>query len=259
MRFQKQVVVVTGGAAGIGLATARLFAQEGATVAVNDLRAEAVDQAVQQIREAGGDAFPLVGDVSDAAAVQASVQAVMARCGQIDVLVNNAGVFTMDPAENVTAEAWRRVHAINLDGTFYWAQAVARASMIPRQRGAIVNLASGAGLTAIPNSVAYVSSKHAIVGLTKALAVEWGRFGIRVNAVCPGLTETDMVRAAAQAEPERFVQRRKRIPIGHAATADDQANAIAFLASAQASSVSGMAMIVDGGTLAMSAGVALSN
>jgi NAD(P)-dependent dehydrogenase (short-subunit alcohol dehydrogenase family) len=254
MRFKDKIVIVTGAASGIGFSTAQQFASEGAIVALNDVRTDAVRDAVTKI---GGNSFGIPGDVSDMDQVFANVQHVMNRHGRIDVLVNNAGVFSIEPAETVSVESWKRTNAINLDGVFYWAQAVAVQSMIPNRSGAIVNVASGAGLTAIPNSIAYVASKHAVVGVTKALAVEWGRHNIRVNAVCPGLTETDMVREAAAANPARFAERRKRIPIGHGASADDQANAILFLASAEASSISGLAMIIDGGTLAMSAGVTL--
>jgi NAD(P)-dependent dehydrogenase (short-subunit alcohol dehydrogenase family) len=141
-----------------------------------------------------------------------------------------------------------------LDGPFFWSQSVAAASMLPRRSGAIVNVASLAGLISGPRIAAYTASKHGLVGLTKALAVEWGPFGIRVNAICPGFTETDMVAAARASNPEMFAERVGRIPLGIAATADDQANAILFLASDQAAAIAGLAMNIDGGTLAMASG-----
>ena len=117
--------------------------------------------------------------------------------------------------------------SINLDGCFYWAHAVARASMIPRRRGAIINVASLAGLVAIPNGAAYVASKHGVVGLTKALAIDWGRYNIRVNAVCPGMTWTDLFKADRERNPAMFIERERRIPLGRAAQPEEQAQVIA--------------------------------
>jgi NAD(P)-dependent dehydrogenase (short-subunit alcohol dehydrogenase family) len=152
------------------------------------------------------------------------------------------------------ASAWRRVLSVNLDGPFFWSQAVAIASMLPRRSGAIVNVSSLAGLVSGPNIAAYTASKHGLVGLTKALAIEWAPRGIRVNAICPGFTETNLVAAARIANPVMFAERVARIPTGVAATAEDQADAILFLASDQARAIAGLVMNIDGGTLAMSSG-----
>jgi NAD(P)-dependent dehydrogenase (short-subunit alcohol dehydrogenase family) len=145
--------------------------------------------------------------------------------------------------------------AVNLDGTFYWAQAVASRSMIPRRAGAIVNVASIAGLVGFPNAASYVASKHGVVGLTKALAVDWGQYNIRVNALCPGMTwGSNLSKADLAKNPNHFVDRVPRIPLGHAAQPEDQANAILFLASAEASYAHGLIMNVDGGQIALSSG-----
>lgn len=254
MRFTDQVVVVTGAARGIGFAAAKLFSQEGAQVGISDLDTAAVDRAVSGVRTTGGRAFSLPADVSNEDDVRTAVQRVIGEYGRIDVLVNNAGIITRSPAHELESPAWHRALAINLDGVFFWSRAAARESMIPRRRGAIVNVASLAGLVAIPNGAAYVASKHAVVGLTKALALDWGRYNIRVNALCPGMTVTELSNVDRQRDPEMFVQRERRIPLGRAAQPEEQARAILFLASADASAVHGLIMNSDGGNMAMSSG-----
>lgn len=254
MRFQDKVVVITGASRGIGFEAARCFAAEGASVVVNDFDPDAAQAAANQIIEAGQKAMALPGDVSDVATVKRNVDQVMKAFGRIDVLVNNAGVYWLCPPEQMSAEEWRRTFSVNVDGMFFWSQAVAVASMIPRRAGAIVNIASGAGLAGIPNAPAYVASKHAAIGLTRALAVDWGQYGIRVNAVCPGLTWTELARSGQRQNPEVFAERERRIPLGQAATMEQQAKAILYLASDDAASMHGTTMVVDGGTMAMSSG-----
>jgi len=254
-RFEGKVCVITGAGSGIGLASAKLMAAEGGIVAINDLRAEAAEAAVASI---GGQAFAIPGDVSDPKQVAANVDAVLARHGRIDVLVNNAGLFDLGPADTLPLERWRRSIGVNLDGPFLWSQAAGVRSMIPRRQGVIVNVASPAGLAAIPDNIGYVSSKHGVVGLTKSLAVEWGRHGIRVNALCPGVTESEMVREFARADPKMFADRQKRIPIGRSAQPEEQARVIAFLASPESSYVNGLIMNVDGGMLALFSGYSIN-
>lgn len=252
MRFKGKVAIVTGGGSGIGLATCRLLAEEGAIVAVNDLKAEAVDAVVAEIQERGGQAMGLIGDVSDPEFASASVSRVLSAYGAIDVLVNNAGIATIEPAE--TYSAWRRINAVNLDAPFYWSQAVAREAMLPAKSGAIVNVSSLAGLNAYPGDVGYIASKHGVVGLTKAMAVEWARQGVRVNCLCPGFTETQIIRDMEEIDPNRFASRRDRIPTRRAATPEQQAEVIAFLASSAASNLTGVILNSDGGQLALSSG-----
>ncbi|MNJ49296.1 Levodione reductase [compost metagenome] len=159
----------------------------------------------------------------------------------------------MAPAEDFIA--WDRVVRTNLYSQFYWSREVAKAAMIPAGRGAIVNVASIAGLAAVPNQIGYVVSKHGVIGLTRSLAIEWGRHGIRVNCVCPGITATDLTTGAAGMDPERLKARIARVPMGRMGEADEQAQAIAYLASDEASYVSGLIMNADGGQLALHSGV----
>jgi NAD(P)-dependent dehydrogenase (short-subunit alcohol dehydrogenase family) len=253
MRFRNRVAIVTGAGGGIGKVTALLLAAQGATVAVNDLDRGACEDTVDAIRAAGGGALAVPGDAADEAVVLNSVAEVMRVHGRIDVLINNAGISVVAPAEDFVA--WDRVLRTNLYSQFYWSRAAANAAMIPAGRGAIVNVASIAGLAAVPNQIGYVVSKHGVVGLTRSLAVEGGRHGIRVNCVCPGITATDMTTGPTGMDPERLRARVQRVPLGRMGTASEQADTIAFLASDEASYLSGLIMNNDGGQLALHSGV----
>lgn len=258
MEFENKVAVITGAGNGIGERTAQLLAERGASVALVDYDGDRATEVAQGIIARGGKALALAGDVSDIGQVQANVAAIMAHYGRIDILVNNAGIFVSHTVAQATPEEWRRVLAINLDGTFYWSQAVATASMIERNEGAIVNVASTAGLVAVPNGVAYVASKHGVIGLTKAFAVELGRANIRVNVLCPGITDTAMTLRAMEDNPAMAADRSARIPLGRRATVDDQAEAILYMASPRANSVNGLILNVDGGTVALSSGFSIA-
>ena len=198
LRFSDRVVVVTGAARGIGFVTANMAAREGARVVVCDVDPASVNAAIENI---GGATIGVVGDVSKLEQVRANVDEVMKAHGRIDVLVNNAAVTSYHPPETLPEEVWRREIAVCLGGSFFWAQAVAVASMIPRREGSIVNVGSGAALAAMPRSAAYVSAKHGVIGLTKSLATDWGQFNIRVNSVCPGLTYTELAKFVASKNP----------------------------------------------------------
>ena len=254
MRFAGQVVVITGAASGIGLAAAQAFAAEGAQLVLTDRSADALAAARASVAQADGEPLGLAGDVSDPVRVRQQVEDVLERFGRIDVLVNSAGVIRPGPSVDVTVEDWRLVLSVNLDGTFYWSQAVAARSMIPRRAGAIVNVASIGGLTGFPEAASYVASKHAVVGLTKALAVDWAQYDVRVNAICPGMTSSSLSRAVHADDPEQQAARIARIPLNRAATAQEQASVILFLASSEASHVHGAIVNVDGGQVALSSG-----
>lgn len=254
MRFENKVVAITGAARGIGFAAASLFASEGARVAIVDLDPEHVAQAAERIGTSAGRVIGVPGDVSDDRQVQRNVETILSEWGMIDILVNNAAIHNMRPSHEVEPEDWRRTIDVNLSGMFYWSRAVARQSMIPRRSGTIVNVASGAGVLAMPHSPDYVASKHGVVGLTRALAVDWGQFGIRVNALAPGLTWTELALQGKSTHPEVFEEREKRIPLGRAATMEEQAKALLFLASSDSGSMHGQVLTIDGGTMALSSG-----
>ncbi len=253
MRFKDRVAVVTGGGGGIGRMTALLLAREGAVVAVNDLDQAAADAVVAEIETLGGAALAIAGDAADESVANNAAEKVLGVCGRLDILINNAGISVVAPAEDFVA--WDRVIRTNLYSQFFWSKAVARTAMIPSQRGAIVNVASIAGLAAVPNQIGYVVSKHGVVGLTRSLAVEWGRCGIRVNCVCPGITATDLTTGSGGMDPERLKARVGRVPLGRMGTAGEQAESIAFLASDAASYLSGVILNNDGGQLALHSGV----
>jgi NAD(P)-dependent dehydrogenase (short-subunit alcohol dehydrogenase family) len=184
------------------------------------------------------------------------VTAALEAGGALDVLVNNAGVFLPKPAEDYADQEWRQAMAVNLDGYFYLCRAAGR-QMIDAGAGSIVDVASPAGMNGIPENVAYVASKHGVVGLTRALAVEWARYGIRVNAVSPGFTETEMVKEFEQQNPGMLDGRKSRVLADRPVQVSEQAAMITFLASDDASYVSGLIANVDHGSLALYSGYAV--
>lgn len=243
--FKDQVVVVTGGGGGIGAAVARRFVNEGARVVVGDYTKDSADATVASLSDPGR-GLAMACDVTDVAAVSRLIAAAVDQFGQLDILVNCAGVANIAATPELAPEDWRRVQAINLDGTFYASQAAARAMIAAGRRGSIVNLASVAGLLGLTERAAYVSSKHAVVGLTREMALEFGAAGIRVNAVAPGVIRSPMTQV--HFEDEAKVERiNKAHPLGRAGTTDEVAAAIAFLASEQAAFITGAVLPVDGG------------
>src|SRR5579875_3765384 len=220
-----RVAVVTGAAQGIGRRTAEVLAGRGYRLALNDLR-EPRDT-LDALGLPGGEVIPLVGDVSDEHAVERMAQEVAEHFGRVDVLVNNAGISFITPAEEITPEKWRRVE-VNLTGPFLLSQAFGR-MMLARRSGSIVNVASIAGLLGIADRAAYNASKHGLVGLTRTLAAEWGGRGVRVNAVCPGWVKTEMDERDMGSGAYTDANITGRVPMGRFATPDDVAQAITFL------------------------------
>jgi NAD(P)-dependent dehydrogenase (short-subunit alcohol dehydrogenase family) len=200
----------------------------------------------------------VAGDITDSGTVRSLVErAREIGGGEIHTLFNNAGVSVISPAESFELDDWRRVLDINLDATFRLAQAVGRI-MIAQGYGTILNTASPAGIAGIQNSIAYVASKHAVVGLTRGLAVEWGPHGIRVNAICPGLTETGMNSAFREQYPERWDERKAINPLRRGATPEEQAATALFLNSDEASYTTGQIAVIDGGQDALYSGYAVA-
>lgn len=253
-RFGGKTVVLTGAARGIGLATARQALEEGAQVALLDLTQEALDNARNELGAAAERSVGLPCDVARQDHIDAAVARIMQEFGRIDILVNNAAINSYELPEMLSRDVFQRQIEIILGGSFFMAQAVANAWMIPNRSGVIINLGSGGAHGALPRNASYVAAKHGIVGLTKSLAVDWGQFGIRVNCVSPGFTYSDLSKAMAEKNPEMFRQRIARIPIGRGAQVEDISEAILFLASDAASSISGETLSVDGGMIALHPG-----
>jgi len=242
-----QVAIVTGGASGIGRATALALARAGATAVVADVDAAGGEATVAALTAAGGRGVARVVDVSRGAEVAALVSEVIARHGRLDVLVNDASVNSIGLDARVTAleeEAWDRIHAVTLRGSFLCCK-----HAIPAMTGggAIVNVASVAGLVATADRDAYTAAKGGLIALTRSLALEYGPLGIRVNAVCPGAVLTPRT-AALFADPERRARSaREHSFLGRIAEAEDVADAIVYLASPAARFVTGAILPVDGG------------
>lgn len=239
------VAVVTGAAQGIGQRTAEVLGERGFDVALFDMQPSSMT--AKRIRERGRDVVDFVGDVVDEKSVLAFAAAVQQRWGAADVVVNNAGIALIRPAEKTTAQEFRRVLEINLLGPFLIAKAFAPA-MLQRKSGSIVNVASIAGLSGVADRAAYNASKHGLVGLTRTLAAEWGSRGIRCNAVCPGWVKTPMDDASQGEGAYSDADITGRVPMGRFASPDDIASAIAFLADPRQSGfVNGHTLVVDGG------------
>ncbi len=245
MHHEKPVAVVTGGAQGIGRRTSELLAQRGYTVAIIDVISP--EDTVRSIEAAGGKAMPCVSDITDEGATAKTVQEILRSCGRIEVLVNNAGISHISPAENTTVRDFERVLRVNLVAPFLLARLIGE-TMLAARSGSIVNVASVAGLVGISDRVAYNASKHGLIGLTRTLASEWGGRGVRVNAVCPGWVKTEMDVADQAAGSYDDADITGRVPMARFASTEDIAKAIAFLAdSDQSGFVNGQALAVDGG------------
>jgi NAD(P)-dependent dehydrogenase (short-subunit alcohol dehydrogenase family) len=240
-----KVAVVTGGAQGIGRRTAELLAERGYRVAIIDLNAPV--STIAAIETAGGEVFGFVGDITSDAQVEEFKSRVLAHYSRVDVLVNNAGISLISPAEQTSAADYRRVLEVNLVAPFLLAKAFGTV-MLEAGAGSIVNVASVAGLLGVADRAAYNASKHGLVGLTRTLAAEWGGRGVRVNAVCPGWVKTEMDVADQAGGSYTDADITGRIPMARFASPDDIAHAIAFLADEKESAfVNGHMLSVDGG------------
>lgn len=241
-RLKGRKIVITGGASGIGRATAELFVREGAAVTVLDQSAEAVERAATAVGCAGA-----VADVTDPGSVAAAIEKAAAAMGGVDGLVNAAGIFSSSGLEATTPEQFARIVAVNLTGTFLVIQAAAPL-LRKAGRGTVVNIGSGVGLVPTgPDSTAYVASKGGVIAMTKAIAMELAP-SIRVNVVCPGAVETPMtasfIRDASGAANPSIA---RRYALGRPAAAEELAAAILFLTSDESSFVTGTTLAVDGG------------
>ncbi len=245
MEASTPVAIVTGAAQGIGRRTAELLADRGYALALIDLRDPA--ETIATIEARGAAVLRVTGDVSREEAVEDFVRQVNDRFERIDVLVNNAGISLISPAEDTGAAEFRKVLEVNLVAPFLLAKACGK-GMLAVGKGSIVNVASVAGLLAVADRAAYNASKHGLIGLTRTLAAEWGGRGVRVNAVCPGWVKTEMDASDQAGGSYNDADIVGRVPMARFATPDDVARAIAFLADdAESGFVNGHALSVDGG------------
>ena len=242
-RFNGKVAFITGGARGIGRATAEAFAAEGARVIVADVDAGSAEATARAL---GGGAIGLGLDVADAASVKAAVATALSKAERIDVLVNNAGITRDASLLKTSDEAWDQVIAVNLTGTFLMTREVAP-HMVARGSGAIVNASSIVGIYGNFGQTNYVATKSGVIGMTRVWARELGRKGVRVNCIAPGFIATDMT---AKMPEEVLEGMKKKTPLGRLGKPEDVARAYLFLASDDASFVNGQVLGVDGGLVA---------
>ena len=245
--FSGKVALVTGAASGMGLATAQAFAEAGAAVVLADFKEDAVKAAGQKFVAAGHKALAVRCDVSDDAQVAAMVDRTVAEFGRLDAAFNNAGVMArIAPIADSTREDWDRVIGINLRGV--WSCMKHELREMERQgSGAIVNNASVGALTGNPGIASYIAAKHGVVGLTRTAALEYVKRGIRVNAVNPGLIDTQIARDVVNRDEQAYAEIAKNVPIGRAGRPEEIASAVLWLCSPGASYVVGHALTVDGG------------
>lgn len=244
MMLQGKVAIVTGGTRGIGLAIVRTYLQNGAKVALFGSREETVNKALDELKaeNAGWEVIGMAPDLTDYAAVKAAVDDVAHHFGKVDILVNNAGISAREPLEAYEPESFNRIMDLNVTALFNGCKAV-EPIMKAQGGGCIINTSSMVSLYGQPSGVGYPTSKFAVNGMTKSLARELGRVGIRVNAVAPGVTRTDMVAALP---PEMVARISAPIPLGRIGEPEEVANVFLFLASDLASYVTGAVISVDG-------------
>jgi NAD(P)-dependent dehydrogenase (short-subunit alcohol dehydrogenase family) len=245
--FSGKVALVTGAASGMGLATARAFAEAGAAVVLADFKEDAVKAAAEKLAAAGHKALAVRCDVSDDAQVAAMVDRAVTEFGRLDAAFNNAGVMArIAPTADSTREDWDRVIGVNLRGV--WSCMKHELRQMERQgSGAIVNNASVGALTGHPGVPSYIASKHGVVGLTRTAALEYVKRGIRVNAVNPGLIDTQIARDVVSGDEQAYAEMERQVPIGRAGRPEEIASAVLWLCSPGASYVIGHALTVDGG------------
>ncbi|MBX6352970.1 MAG: glucose 1-dehydrogenase [Thermoflavifilum sp.] len=241
-----RVVIVTGAARGIGHAIARRFAASGHRVVVADLDGDGAERAAAELREDGADAIAVRCDICSRADVDAMVAAVRGAYGWIDVLVNNAGWDKVEPFIDSTEETWRRIVEINLLGPIRCTQAVLR-EMIPRRYGKIISIGSDAGRVGSTGEAVYSAAKGGVIAFTKTVAREVARYGINVNAVCPGPTDTALLAEVAGDNPNLVEALKRSIPFRRLGTPEDIAGAVHFLASDEAAYITGQTLSVSGG------------
>lgn len=248
--FKNKTALITGAGNGIGRATALAFAEKGSKIVVSDINEKAGLETVQLIEQMDGTAIFIKANVANKAHIQHLVNQTIATFETLDYAINNAGIGgPYAPTSAYQDDAWEQVIAVNQTGVFY----CMREELTVMQKqgsGAIVNVSSMAGMKALPNTIAYVASKHAVIGMTKTAALEYARYGIRVNAVCPVFTHSKLFDTMVDANPKMMEALKKTIPMRRFGQPEDIANAILWLCDGGSSFVTGLALPIDGGSAA---------
>lgn len=250
MKLIGKVVLLTGAASGIGRAQAIRFIKEGAKLVGTDINQEGLDSLLDEIKALGGEAIVVKGEVSGSAQVKSTVQAGIDQFGQIDILCNTAGIFDNYATSLETIEAkWDEYFEVNMKGPYLMCNAVLP-GMLERGKGVIINVCSIAGITAGAGGSAYTATKHAMVGYTKQLCLEYAPKGIRVNGIAPGSVATPLIRASLENDADGYSKRVSLIPAGRLGTPDDIASMTVYLASDEADFIHGSILSIDGGRFA---------
>ena len=245
--LEGKIAIVTGGNQGIGFAISKGFAEAGATVIISNRRLSEGQKAAELIKDAGHRAFAIESDLSKKSSVDKMVSQVVERFRKIDVLVNNAGVILRTPPEEFTEEEWDYIFDTNLKGLFFCCQQAGRV-MIKQRKGKIINISSNVSRVAMPGRSVYSISKAGVAHLTKALALEWAKYGINVNALGPGPTLTDINSKHFEENPQDLQDRIDSIPLARIGAPSDHVGAAVFLASDSSDFITGENLLVDGGS-----------
>ncbi|MGB1949399.1 MAG: SDR family oxidoreductase [Marinobacter sp.] len=244
-----KVAFITGGSRGLGLQMAEALGELGARIAISARKQHELDEAKAHLEAQGVEVVTIAADLSDLQGIPAVVDQVVSQLGDIDILINNAGATWGAPAEDYPAEGWMKVMNLNVNASFFLTQTVGKRCMIPRKTGKVINIASIAGLSGNPEgmkTIAYNTSKGAMVNFTRALASEWGHYNINVNALCPGFFPSKMSQGLLDAQGEKMLE---RIPLKRFGGEEDLKGAAVLLASEAGRHITGQCLAVDGGTL----------
>jgi NAD(P)-dependent dehydrogenase (short-subunit alcohol dehydrogenase family) len=242
-----KIAMVTGGGSGIGRRIALAFSEFGANVIIADIDQKATDLVVSEIKSKGKEAIAIRVDVTQPKEVQEMVTISLHSYGRIDILFNNAGISIRGPAESFSLEDWNKVIAVNLTGMFLCAQAIGKV-MIKQGGGKIINTASVSAKLGHPGNLAYAAAKHGVVGMTKVMAVEWGKYGVSVNSIAPGIIKTPMT-AKAFTVAEKYQELVSKVPMGRLGEPEDLIGAVIFLASQASNYITGQTIYIEGGRM----------